>query len=381
MRFNVLVVDDDIISLQLLKKILEIDYNVEIADSGQSAIEKAIENVPDIILLDVKMPGLGGYEVCEILKKNHETAEIPIIFISGMSSLDDEKRGFEVGAVDYIVKPLKAPVVYHRVKNHIMLAKQQHICSIEVIRKTKQLQEAKIEQVMALMRAARFKEHETANHTIRVGLLAWLIAMDMGLGKSWAQKVFIAAPMHDIGKIGVPDEVLLSPLNLRRDKPEWWELMKKHTIFGQEIIGENLHSDIMKMASSIAMCHHEKMDGSGYPNGLIGSDIPFEARLVSIVDMIDAMMDTSRPYRNGPIPDEKIKEILVNESGVLLDKDIVESTIKNWGIIKGMHTFFSGEEVPLQDYVYLNEDELFLQLEHTFNELPGVEHKVMLLSF
>ncbi len=372
MRFNVLIVDDDIISLQLLNKILEIEYNVEIADNGHSALEKAFENVPDIILLDVKMPGISGYEVCEELKKNPKTAEVPVIFISGMSGLDDEKRGFEVGAVDYIVKPLKAPVVYHRVKNHISLAKQQHICSIEVVRKTRQLQEATIEQVMALMRAARFKEHETANHTIRTGLLAWMIAMDMGMGKSWSQKVFIAAPMHDIGKIGVPDEILLSSLNLRRDKPEWWELMMKHTIFGQEIIGQNLHSDIMQMASSIALCHHEKMDGSGYPHGLVGENIPFEARLVSIVDMIDAMMDTSRPYRNGAIPDEKIKEILSKERGVLLDGDIVESVFKNWSRIKGMHTLFSGEEVLLQDYVFLNEDEMVLQMEHTFNVLPEI---------
>ncbi len=379
MRFNVLIVDDDIISLQLLKKILEIDYNVELADTGQTAIEKARDLVPDIILLDVKMPGKSGYEVCEELKKYDRTADIPVIFISGMSSLDDEKKGFEVGAVDYIVKPLKAPVVYHRVKNHIMLAKQQHICSIEVVRKTKQLQEAKIEQVMALMRAARFKEHETANHTLRTGLLAWLLAMDMGLGKAWAQKVFIAAPMHDIGKIGVPDEILLSPLNLRRDKPEWWMLMQKHTIFGQEIIGENLHSDIMKMASSIAVSHHEKMDGSGYPHGLTGANIPFEARLVAIVDMIDAMMDLSRPYRNGAIPDERIQEILQKDGGVVLDNDIVGSALRNWEIIKGIHTFFSGEEVPLQDYVFLNEEELVLQLEHTFNELPNVRQKVMFL--
>ncbi len=376
MRFNVLIVDDDIISLQLLNKILEIEYDVEIADNGHSALEKAFENVPDIILLDVKMPGISGYEVCEELKKNPKTAEVPVIFISGMSGLDDEKRGFEVGAVDYIVKPLKAPVVYHRVKNHISLAKQQHICSIEVVRKTRQLQEATIEQIMALMRAARFKEHETANHTIRTGLLAWMIAMDMGMGKSWSQKVFIAAPMHDIGKIGVPDEILLSSLNLRRDKPEWWELMMKHTIFGQEIIGENLHSDIMQLASNIALCHHEKMDGSGYPHGLIGKNIPFEARLVSIVDMIDAMMDTSRPYRNGAIPDDKIKEILSKEKGILLDSDIIESVFKNWAIIKGLHTLFSGEEVLLQDYVFLNEDEMVLQMEHTFNELPDVEHKV-----
>ncbi len=379
MRFDVLIVDDDIISLQLLKKILEIDYNVELADTGQAAIEKARDLVPDIILLDVKMPGKSGYEVCEELKKYDRTADIPVIFISGMSSLDDEKKGFEVGAVDYIVKPLKAPVVYHRVKNHIMLAKQQHICSIEVVRKTKQLQEAKIEQVMALMRAARFKEHETANHTLRTGLLAWLLAMDMGLGKSWAQKVFIAAPMHDIGKIGVPDEILLSPLNLRQDKPEWWMLMQKHTTFGQEIIGENLHSDIMKMASSIAVSHHEKMDGSGYPHGLTGANIPFEARLVAIVDMIDAMMDLSRPYRNGAIPDERIQEILQKDRGVVLDNDIVGSALKNWEIIKGIHTFFSGEEVPLQDYVFLNEEELVLQLEHTFNELPNVRQKVMFL--
>ena len=376
MKFNVLIVDDDIVSLQLLHSILESDYNIEIADNGHAAIDKAFYKVPDIILLDVKMPGISGYEVCEILKKDPRTSTVPVIFISGMSSLDDEKKGFEVGAVDYIVKPLRAPVVYHRVKNHISLAKQQHMCSVAVVEKTKQLQEAKIEQVMALMRAARFKEHETANHTIRVGLLAWLIAMDMGLGKVWAQKVFIAAPMHDIGKIGVPDKVLLSPLNLRRDKPEWWELMQKHTIFGQEIIGENLHSDIMKMASSIALCHHEKMDGSGYPYGLVGSSIPFEARLVSIVDMIDAMMDNSRPYRNGSIPDDKIKEILLHERGLILDKDIVDSTIKNWNLIKGMHTYFSGEEILLQDYVYLNEDELLLQLKHTFSEMPGVEQNV-----
>ena len=376
MRYNVLVVDDDLMSLQLLKRILEVDYNVELADNGESALEKAESTLPDIILLDVKMPGLSGYDVCEILKRTDATSEIPVIFISGMTSLEDERRGFEAGAVDYILKPLRAPVVYHRVKNHIMLAKQQHVCSIEVIRKTRQLQEAKIEQVMALMRAARFKEHETANHTLRTGLHAWLIGMDMGLGKDWSQKVFIAAPMHDIGKIGVPDEILLSPLNLRRDKPEWWEMMQKHTTFGREIIGENLHSDIMKMASSIAICHHEKMDGSGYPRGLDGMNIPFEARLVSIVDMIDAMMDSSRPYRNGALPDEKIKDILMSEAGTTLDKDIVASAMKNWDIIKGVHTLFSGEMVPLQDYVYLNAEELALQLEHTFSELPGTSRTV-----
>ena len=357
-RFTVLIADDDEISLSLLQAILESEYKVIAVNNGLSARDLAIEKKPDLIILDVQMPELDGYQVCSELRNNPRTHDIPIIFVSGLSNTDNEKQGFEVGGVDYIVKPLRAQIIYHRVKNHLFLANQQHICNYEIARKTRQLKEATIEQIMALMRAARFKEHETANHTLRTGLMAWMIAMDMNMGKTWAQQIFMAAPMHDIGKIGVPDEILLSPLNLRVEKPEWWEIMKQHTIYGRDIIGKNLHTEIMKMASNIAIGHHEKIDGTGYPYGLQGEKIPLEARLTAVVDMIDAMMDKSRPYRDGAIPDEVIKDILNKEREQQLDDKIVDSAFKNWTIIKGLHDLFSGEKVPLKDYVYLSEDEL-----------------------
>lgn len=376
-RFTVLIADDDEVSLSLLQAILEADYNIIAVDNGQHAYDLALEKRPDLLILDVQMPGMNGYEVCRKIHNNPTTHDIPVIFVSGLSNTDSEKKGFEAGGVDYIVKPLRAQIIYHRIKNHLFLANQQHICNYEIAQKTRQLREATIEQIMALMRAARFKEHETANHTLRVGLMAWMIAMDIGMGKKWAQQVFMAAPMHDIGKIGVPDEILLSPLNLRKEKPEWWKVMKEHTNYGRDIIGRNLHTDIMKMASNIAIGHHEKMDGSGYPYGLKEKDIPLEARLTSVVDMIDAMMDKSRPYRNGAIPDHVIKDILNNDKGTKLDYGIIDSAMKNWDTIKNLHELFSGEKVPLKDYVYLSEYELADTLNSIFS---GVSKKPVLFS-
>ena len=289
---SILVVDDTPINLDLLRDILSPHYRVRLAINGESALRLARNNPPDLILLDIMMPDMDGYTVCQQLKSDPRLAQIPVIFVTAMSETEDETKGFEVGAVDYITKPISAPIVLARVKTHLALHNQQLALEQQVRARTTELQETRLQIIQRLGRAAEYKDNETGKHVIRMSHYARLIALHAGVPEQEAELIFSAMPMHDIGKIGVPDRVLLKPASL--DDSEW-NIMHLHPQMGADIIGEHA-SPLMQYARAIALTHHEKWDGSGYPYGLTGENIPFVGRLAAIADVFDALT-SKRPYK------------------------------------------------------------------------------------
>ncbi|MEO5362127.1 MAG: response regulator [Magnetococcus sp. DMHC-8] len=294
----VLIVDDTETNIDILVDILADQYDVMVAMDGDSAIEMAA-NRPDLILLDVMMPEMDGYEVCRRLKASQETRDIPVIFVTARTEVADEIRGFDLGAVDYITKPISPPVVKARVRTHIRLkqstdalAQQNRILEEKVQQRTAMLQATRLEIIHKLGRAAEFKDNETGLHVVRMSHYAKILGMGAGLGATEAQTLFDAAPMHDIGKIGIPDNILLKPGRLTDTE---FAIIRQHPQMGADIIGSH-ESELLQMACLIAYTHHEKWDGTGYPRGLAGEAIPLVGRIVAIADVFDALV-SDRPYK------------------------------------------------------------------------------------
>ncbi|WP_108944559.1 response regulator [Shewanella halifaxensis] len=316
-KATVLVVDDTPENIDILVGILAQDYKVKVAIDGPRALALAAKNVPDLILLDVMMPGMNGYEVCKRLKQDPLTSHIPVIFVTALTDVADETQGFELGAVDYITKPVSAPVVKARVKTHLALYDQKRLLEQEVKARTKELEDTRFEIIRRLGRAAEYKDNETGLHVIRMSHYARLLAVESGLPDKYCELIYNAAPMHDIGKIGTPDAILKKPDKL--NEQEWLE-MQRHAEIGAEIIGE--HNDpLLEMARRIALTHHEKWDGTGYPNGLSGEEIPIEGRIVAIADVFDALTSI-RPYKQAWSVAETM-DLFERESGKHFDPELV----------------------------------------------------------
>jgi putative two-component system response regulator len=276
----ILAVDDEPGNLQLLNDILGTEFRLLCAKSGERALKLAAQLQPALILLDVMMPGMDGYEVCRQLKNDPATAAIPVIFVTAMCTMEDELRGFAAGAVDFVTKPVSLPVVLARVRAHLTMV---HLAA---------LKSSRLHIVQRLGRAAEYKDNETGMHVMRMSRYAQMLALAAGLDAQVAEDLMHAAPMHDIGKIGIPDSILKKPGKL--DEAEW-EVMKTHAEIGADIIGE--HPDrMLTMAREIALSHHEKYDGSGYPHGLAGDKIPLTGRITAVADVFDALT-SARPYK------------------------------------------------------------------------------------
>lgn len=314
----VLVVDDTPDNIDVMSGILRPDYKVKAALSGAKALKIAASTPkPEIILLDVMMPEMDGYEVCKRLKADSLTADIPIIFVTAMNAEEDETYGLELGAVDYITKPVRPSIVKARIKTHLALYDQNRHLEKTVQERTESLISTQLEIIRRLGRAAEFKDNETGLHVIRMSHYSRLMAESMDVSEKWSNLVFNAAPMHDIGKIGIPDSILLKPGKL--DDQEW-QLMRKHPEFGAHIIGEH-ESELLIMAREIALAHHEKWDGSGYPHGLKGEEIPLSARIIAIADVFDALT-TERPYKKAWSVKEAVA-LIDEESGKHFDPSLV----------------------------------------------------------
>lgn len=305
-RKTLLLVDDEPANLHILRQILQHDYHLLFAIDGKQALVLSKTQKPDLILMDVMLPDITGYEICQELKQNPGTKRIPVIFISAMSEAIDEAYGFEVGAVDYITKPASPTIVRARVGIHLSLLQNG------------ELQETRLQIIHKLGRAAEYKANETGLHVIRLSHYARLLATAAGLSELAAEKIFQAAPMHDIGKIGIPDNILLKPGKLTDAE---WTVVRKHPEIGAQIIGEH-DSALLKAASVIALSHHERWDGSGYPNALKGKDIPLEGRIVAIVDVFDALT-SERPYENAWSVPEAVG-YLEKEAGRQFDPELTE---------------------------------------------------------
>ncbi|MGS0825056.1 HD domain-containing phosphohydrolase [Shewanella sp. 0m-8] len=317
-KATILVVDDIPENIDILVGILGGDYKVKVAIDGPKALALAAKTTPDLILLDVMMPGMNGYEVCKRLKQDPLTCHIPVIFVTALADVSDETQGFELGAVDYITKPVSAPVVKARVKTHLTLYDQKRLLEQEVKVRTKELEETRFEIIRRLGRAAEYKDNETGLHVIRMSHYARLLAIESDLPDKYCELIYNAAPMHDIGKIGTPDSILKKPGKL--DEDEWVE-MQRHAEIGAEIIGD--HNDpLLEMARRIALTHHEKWDGSGYPNGLVGEEIPIEGRIVAIADVFDALTSI-RPYKKAWSVEETVA-LIESEAGKQFDPELVE---------------------------------------------------------
>ena len=340
---TVLIVDDNPENLTVLGELLLDRYKVRAANSGVRALQMALQApLPDLILLDVMMPGMSGYEVLEHLRADAVTRDIPVIFTTAMNLAEDERRGLALGAVDYITKPLQPPVVLARVHNHLELKAAR-----EALQRDKQVLEAEVERRMrenqlvqdvtirALARLAETRDNETGNHVMRtqhyVAALGHLVqAHPRFAGELDEQTIELmakSAPLHDIGKVGIPDQILLKPGKL--DAAEW-AVMKTHADIGSDALAraeEDAGAPVrfLTFAKQIARSHHERWDGSGYPQGLKGDAIPLAARLMAVADVFDALI--SRRVYKAAFPLDQVRTIMALERGKHFDPDLLDAFI------------------------------------------------------
>lgn len=317
--FNVLVVDDTVENIDILIEVLKDEYNVMAATNGKYALKVAEKNQPDIILLDIIMSEMDGYEVCRKLKENPITKKIPVIFVTAKDQDVDEIEGFAAGAVDYITKPISPTIVKARIKTHLALANQKNGLEIEVREKTKEIYETRLEIITRLGRAAEFKDYETGMHIERMSRYCYLIAKEYGLDESECDLILNASSMHDIGKIGIPDSILQKPGKLDDNERQ---IMMTHSAIGGEIIGES-KAELLNTARIIAMQHHEKWNGTGYPKGLEKTEIHILSRITAIADVFDALT-SKRPYKDSWTVEDSIN-IIKNGSGEHFDPEVVEA--------------------------------------------------------
>jgi putative two-component system response regulator len=326
----ILAVDDEASNLQLLRQILQEHYRLRFAKDGPRALELAREERPSLILLDVMMPGMSGYEVCAALKADPRTASIPVIFVTALNDTDDELEGFEAGAVDYITKPVSPPIVRARVRTHLSLVRME------------ELRATRLEIVQRLGLAAEYKDNETGLHVIRMSHFARILGLAAGMSEAAADDLLHAAPMHDVGKIGIPDRILQKPGPL---DPDEWKIMQSHATIGAEIIGQH-DSGMLGLARNIALSHHEKWDGSGYPHGLAGEQIPLEGRICAVADVFDALTSV-RPYKKAWTEEEAI-DFLVKQKGRHFDPALVDLFITQMPAIRAIRQRWA-EQPPEQE--------------------------------
>jgi putative two-component system response regulator len=264
---------------------------------------------------------MDGYEVCRGLKTDLRTYGIPVIFLTSHTDANHEELGLKLGAVDYLHKPCHPAIAQQRVRIHLNLHNQNLALEEKIRERTSELEATRVEIVRRLGRAGEYRDNETGMHVIRMSKFCHRLALAAGIPPAEAELLQLAAPMHDIGKIGIPDHILLKPGKL--DAAEW-EVMKTHTTIGAEIIGHHT-SDLLFLARTVALTHHEKWDGSGYPNGLAGEEIPIEGRISAISDVFDALT-SMRPYKNAWTPVDAVNYI-VGESGKAFDPRLVASFV------------------------------------------------------
>ncbi len=340
----ILIVDDTPENIDILSDILTHDYRIRVANSGERALKIIYsDEPPDLILLDIMMPGLSGLEICRRLKANPDRRHIPIIFVTAMSSVEDERRGLEMGAVDYITKPISPPIVKARVRTHLALYDQARELERMVLQRTEELVNTRQQIIRRLGRAAEFKDNETGNHVLRMSHYARLIALAHGLGERASEIIFHTAPMHDIGKIGIPDAILLKPGPLDAEE---WKVMHQHPMMGAEIIGKH-DNELLESARVIALTHHEKWDGSGYPQGLKGEDIPLEGRIVAIADVFDALVSV-RPYKTA-FPLDIALQMMEGQIGRHFDPALMKAFTASLPEILQIREIYADENGALTD--------------------------------
>jgi putative two-component system response regulator len=338
---TLLVVDDTPDNLLLMNDLLKDHYRVKVANSGEKALRLLQGGaLPDLILLDVMMPGLSGHEVAIQLKRDPRTRDIPIIFLTAMAGTEDEIHGLELGAVDYITKPIRPALVLARVDTQLklkvaadFLRDHNDYLEQEVARRTREVTAIQDVAIQAMASLAETRDNETGNHIRRTQHYIKVLAEHLRdhprfshfLSEETIQLLFKSAPLHDIGKIGIPDHILLKP---GRFTEEEFEIMKTHTTLGRDAIQHaedalGIRADFLSLAKEIAYSHQEKWDGSGYPQGLAADEIPISARLMAVADVYDALI-SRRVYKSG-MPHEQAVEIIRQGRGTHFDPDICDA--------------------------------------------------------
>ena len=334
-KAKILVVDDEDRNLRLLKLLLtSFGYGVLTASNGEEALQKVHDIPPDVILLDIMMPKIDGFEVARQLKREEKTKIIPIVMVTALNEVEDRVKALEAGADDFLNKPVDKTELRARVQSLVKvkacndhMRNYQKELETEVAKRTKQLRQAfkklkevSLESICHLCRAAEYKDENTGDHIRRMSHSTSAVARKMGLNKQTVENLLYTAPMHDVGKIGIPDYILLKPGKLH-DKE--WEIMKQHTIIGAQILGGS-DGKFNKLAQTIALSHHEKWDGSGYPKGLKGSKIPLVGRIAAIADVFDALT-SRRPYRMKPFSLEEAFNYIREGRGRHFDPKVVDA--------------------------------------------------------
>ena len=330
---KILIVDDSEMITQMLTETLKDSYVIVTSTNGQKALEIAsADPPPDIILLDVQMPGMNGNEVCSRLKALEKTRAIPVIFITSLNGEDNEYRGLELGALDYISKPFCLSLVKARVRNHLELKRYRDNLEELVQIRTRELELAQEVAMESMGTLAEFRDPETGGHIKRTQHYIKALAVHLKdhdkfkdlLQDSTIDLLYKSAPLHDIGKVAISDSILLKPGKLTGEE---FEEMKKHTVYGRNVIhaaakrlGDN---SFLHIAEEIAYTHHEKWDGTGYPQGLKGDEIPVCGRMMAIADVYDALI-SKRVYKP-PMPHHKAISIIYGEQGIHFDPDIVKA--------------------------------------------------------
>lgn len=330
---KILLVDDLVENLKLLVNIFHThDYEIIIAKNGQEALDIVDNAKPDLILLDVNMPIKNGYEVCQELKENPHTKNIPIIFLTALNDIKDEKKGLALGAVDFITKPFSPDIVQARVKNHLELKDYQD--NLEELVKISVREKENVQRVAidALAILAEYRDNETGGHIIRTREYVGLLANHLKTHKKFKsylndeniEMLYNSAPLHDIGKVAIKDMILLKPDRLTEEE---MEEMKLHAYFGFRALDKAERKldgkSFLSMAKEMAYSHHERYDGTGYPRSLKGEDIPIPGRFMAVADVYDALI-SKRVYK-APFAHSKSVEIIASESGKAFDPDIVEA--------------------------------------------------------
>jgi len=326
----ILVVDDEPKNIQVIGKYLhDKDYNVSVAANGKAALNFVQNDLPDLILLDIEMPEMDGFNVCKILKSSERTSKIPVIFLTAKVGTADILQAFEIGASDYITKPFQTLEVLARVKTQVENKRLKENLEELVDARTAELRKAleiiensNFDLIDRLGKAAEFRDNETGMHVVRMGHYSYLLGEAIQLEQSKLDILLSASMMHDLGKIGIPDEILLKPGKLTIEE---FEIMKTHTTIGAELLSKS-DSQLLILAETIALAHHEKWNGSGYPKGLSGTEIPLEARIVAIADVFDALT-SERPYKKAWSVEDTIN-LIQSEKGKHFDPELVDAFIE-----------------------------------------------------
>lgn len=336
----VLVVDDNATNLMLFRHLLAKQEGIEALcfEFPRAALDWCATSIPDLVLLDYMMPDIDGLEFLRRFRRLPGFADIPVVMVTADTEKEVRYKALEAGATDFLTKPVDKAELTARAKNLLALRKGQVQLSNraqwlagEVKKATAEILAREKEAILRLSRAAEFRDPETGAHLLRMSHYTRLIAVQMGLPESEQELLLEASPMHDIGKVGTPDAILLKPGRL--DQVEF-EVMKRHASIGHEILAGS-PSHLLQTAAEIALAHHEKFDGSGYPHGLAGEDIPLHGRIVAVADVFDALT-SERPYKRA-WPLEKAAALLREESGRHFDPRCVEAFFADWPAVLEIH--------------------------------------------